>query len=158
MQATASLTFTPAFDCVSSIERIEDKMRLALAREKDNKDKGKETVGAVMLDEMAIRKHIEYAQGRYLGFVDIGSGLTSCGKRRPGVDGFRARGRFINNPTAGQYQAAYKRLLMRYNVKNGTGNCILMDDTTILNVSEKTQSSPASAEQKYDLIVRDHPV
>ncbi|PIK44382.1 putative THAP domain-containing protein 9-like [Apostichopus japonicus] len=44
------------------------------AKRKDNRAKGKETVCAVMLDEVAIRKHVEYAHGQFHGYVDIGSG------------------------------------------------------------------------------------
>ncbi len=36
--------------------------------------KGKEAVCAILFDEMAIRKHIEYANGKYRGYVDIGTG------------------------------------------------------------------------------------
>ena len=58
----------------------------------------------------------------------------------------RARGGFNNNPTAGQFSAAYKRLLMRHNIKNGTGNCILRDTTTILHVEPQSVINQHSTE------------
>ena len=69
----------------------------------------------------------------------------------------RARGGFNNNPTAGQFCAAYKRLLTRHNVKNGTGNCILRDSTTILHVTVSPPSTISIA-RKYDLELRPQPV
>ena len=45
----------------------------------------------------------------------------------------RARGGFNNNPTALQFQAAYKRLLMRRSI-TASGNCIVRDETKILDV------------------------
>ena len=44
------------------------------AKANDNLAQGKETVCAVMFDEMAILKHIAYANGKYQGYVDIGTG------------------------------------------------------------------------------------
>ncbi|KAJ8334003.1 hypothetical protein SKAU_G00413220 [Synaphobranchus kaupii] len=44
----------------------------------------------------------------------------------------RARGGY-NNPNARQFRAAYKRLLVRHQVKTGTGNCLLRDNTDILD-------------------------
>jgi len=46
---------------------------------------------------------------------------------------------------------------MRHNIKNGTGNCILRDTTTILHVEPQSQSSISIA-WKYDLILQDSPV
>ena len=37
---------------------------------------GKETLCALMLDEVAIRKHVEYAAGRFHGYVDLGCGTV----------------------------------------------------------------------------------
>jgi hypothetical protein len=37
---------------------------------------GKETLCALMLDEVAIRKHVEYAAGRFHGYVDLGRGTV----------------------------------------------------------------------------------
>ncbi|KAA8578776.1 hypothetical protein FQN60_016066 [Etheostoma spectabile] len=51
----------------------------------------------------------------------------------------RARGGFNNNPNARQFRGAYKRLLVRHQVKKGTGNCLLRDNTDILD------STPANA-------------
>ena len=36
--------------------------------------KNRRTICALMLDEMAIRKHIQFADGEYHGFVDVGNG------------------------------------------------------------------------------------
>ena len=44
----------------------------------------------------------------------------------------RARGGFNNNPTATQFKAAYKRLLVRHNAR-ATGNCTIGDKTAILH-------------------------
>lgn len=46
----------------------------------------------------------------------------------------RACGRWNNNPTARQFTAAYKRLLMRHNVEATNGNCISIDSTSQLEV------------------------
>jgi len=40
-----------------------------------------------------------------------------------------------NNPTARQFVAAYKRLLVRHEIKAVGGNCIMIDDTKILYVT-----------------------
>ncbi|KAJ4920938.1 hypothetical protein JOQ06_016533 [Pogonophryne albipinna] len=45
----------------------------------------------------------------------------------------RARGGYNNNPNVRQFRGAYKRLLVRHQVKKGTGNCLLRDNTTILD-------------------------
>ena len=39
-----------------------------------NKEEGRETLCSLMLDEMAVRKQVEFANNRYHGFVDIGNG------------------------------------------------------------------------------------
>ena len=41
----------------------------------------------------------------------------------------RARGGFNNNPNTRQFRGAYKCLLVRHQVKKGTGNCLLRDNT-----------------------------
>ena len=64
----------------------------------------------------------------------------------------RARGGFNNNPTSRQFQAAYKRLLMRHHVKNGTGNCLVRDDTTVLPIAQP--QSTIDLTRKYDLLTR----
>ncbi|KAK1895908.1 DNA transposase THAP9 [Dissostichus eleginoides] len=45
----------------------------------------------------------------------------------------RARGGYNNKPNVRQFRGAYKRLLVRHQVKKGTGNCLLRDNTTILD-------------------------
>ncbi|KAJ4932497.1 hypothetical protein JOQ06_010917 [Pogonophryne albipinna] len=45
----------------------------------------------------------------------------------------RAHGGYNNNPNVRQFRGAYKRLLVRHQVKKGTGNCLLRDNTTILD-------------------------
>lgn len=45
----------------------------------------------------------------------------------------RARGGYNNNPNVRQFRGAYKRLLVRHQVKKGTGNCLLRDSTAILD-------------------------
>ncbi|XP_071384885.1 DNA transposase THAP9 [Centroberyx affinis] len=64
----------------------------------------------------------------------------------------RACGGFNNNPTARQFTAAYKRLLVKLQVKTGTGNCILRDDTSIM------EATPASANtsRRFDLEPVEH--
>lgn len=48
----------------------------------------------------------------------------------------RSLGGYNNNPTAKQFQAAYKRLLSHHQIMTcDSANCIILDDTTILNVS-----------------------
>ena len=45
------------------------------ARVESNTANGRETVCALMLDEMAIRRHVvEYVNGKFYGYVDVGSG------------------------------------------------------------------------------------
>ena len=71
----------------------------------------------------------------------------------------RAAGGFNNNPTSQQFTAAYKRLLMRTNVKGGQGNCIRQDMTGILNVTGDTYRvrehditiTDAALARKYDI-------
>ena len=45
----------------------------------------------------------------------------------------RARGGYNNNPNVRQFRGAFKRLLVRHQVKRGTGNSLLLDNTTILD-------------------------
>ncbi|KAL2085045.1 hypothetical protein ACEWY4_020563 [Coilia grayii] len=45
----------------------------------------------------------------------------------------RARGGYNNNPNVRQFRGVYKRLLVRHQVRTGTGNCLLRDTTTILD-------------------------
>ena len=44
------------------------------ARVDSNAVSGRETVCALMMDEMAVRRHVEYVDGRYYGYVDVESG------------------------------------------------------------------------------------
>jgi len=45
----------------------------------------------------------------------------------------RVRGGHKDNPNARQFRGAYKCLLVRHQVKTGTGNCLLRDNTYMLN-------------------------
>jgi hypothetical protein len=48
----------------------------------------------------------------------------------------RSKGGFKNNPTASQFEAAYKRLLIHAeSTSKSTANCLPQDDTYILNVA-----------------------
>ena len=56
----------------------------------------------------------------------------------------RQRGGWNNNPTSGQFMAAYKRLLVRHQtVRIERGNCAALDATTILQCSSRI-TSPTS--------------
>lgn len=46
----------------------------------------------------------------------------------------RSRGGWNNNPTVGQFKAAYKRLLVHHEVEQIKGNCSVQDETSILFV------------------------
>ncbi|CAG4923136.1 unnamed protein product [Colias eurytheme] len=51
----------------------------------------------------------------------------------------RARGGFNNNPNAVQFRAAFKRLLIRAEIRDsGVGNCIPLEQINILNCSSTT--------------------
>ena len=77
----------------------------------------------------------------------------------------RASGGWNNNPTAIQFRAAYKQLLMRHNITGGRGNCVPQDDTEMLNsVEEQSNSKSLTIEiddvtiaRRYDLALRDEP-
>ena len=45
-------------------------------RAQDRKQEGKEMVCALMVNEMAIRKHFEFAEGKFQVYVDVGSGTV----------------------------------------------------------------------------------
>lgn len=71
----------------------------------------------------------------------------------------RARGGFNNNPTAQQFTAAYKRLLVKQQVK-ATGNCLLLDNTNILEAEPESEqpddymeatSASANTARRYEL-------
>lgn len=56
----------------------------------------------------------------------------------------RARGGFNNNPNAVQFRAAFKRLLIRAEIRDaGVGNCVPLEQINILTCSSKT--NPATA-------------
>lgn len=71
----------------------------------------------------------------------------------------RSAGGFNNNPTAQQFTAAYKRLLLRSSIGGGQGNCQRQDPTQILHVLDDTCNvndvdvniSNAALIRKYDL-------
>lgn len=42
------------------------------AHAQDRRKEGKETICALMMDEMSIRKHVEYSAGKTHGYVDLG--------------------------------------------------------------------------------------
>lgn len=50
----------------------------------------------------------------------------------------RARGGFNNNPNAVQFRAAFKRLLIRAEIRGGNGNCVPLEQINILTCSSKT--------------------
>jgi len=52
-----------------------------------------------------------------------------------------------NNPTVRQFTAAYKRLLMRHNIKGGLGNVVVQDETRILNVTLDSIQVEGSVQQ-----------
>ena len=68
----------------------------------------------------------------------------------------RSAGGFNNNPTCGQFVAAYKRLLMRSHIKGGNGNC-KYDSTVMLYHFDKTYAenkediTTTALKRKYDL-------
>ena len=73
----------------------------------------------------------------------------------------RSRGGHNNNPTALQFKTAYKRLLMRHHIQS-TGNCMPLDETRILSVSDDGTSIRGPSEisyieeaEKYNLIDKD---
>ena len=73
----------------------------------------------------------------------------------------RSSGGFNNNPTAEQFTAAYKRLLLRSSIQGQNGNCTKQDETDILEVigdsykAKNTESNvtinEAAIIRKYDL-------
>ena len=73
----------------------------------------------------------------------------------------RACGGFNNNPTATQFTAAYKRLLLRSGIKATGGNCQSLDNTDILDmigninqIYENVNITNAALIRKYDLAER----
>jgi hypothetical protein len=53
----------------------------------------------------------------------------------------RAHGRWSNNPSAQNFKYAYKKLLLRHEVKDNAGNVTRQDDTSILFVTKNKVSS-----------------
>lgn len=51
----------------------------------------------------------------------------------------RSMGGFNNNPSAKQFRAAYKKLLVHAEFKAAEGNCIPLEDIPILNFTQKSQ-------------------
>ena len=45
------------------------------AKAENNKENGKSTFVALMVDEMSIPSHVEYVEGKPYGYVDIGAGV-----------------------------------------------------------------------------------
>ena len=74
----------------------------------------------------------------------------------------RSAGGFNNNPTAQQFTAAYKRLLLRSHIEGGNGNCEKKDPIDILsvlddscNINNNTVTiTNAALIRKYDLTER----
>ncbi|KAL2096821.1 hypothetical protein ACEWY4_006028 [Coilia grayii] len=60
----------------------------------------------------------------------------------------RARGGYNNNPNVRQFRAAYKRLLVRHQVRTGTGNCLLRDNTELLDATPATVSVARRADME----------
>jgi hypothetical protein len=64
-------------------------------------------------------------------------------QKRPFRDFFssiRSRGGFTNNPTAIQFQSAYKKLLIHTELKSSAAsNCLAQDDTSVLKISSATK-------------------
>ena len=71
----------------------------------------------------------------------------------------RAAGRTNNNPSAQQFVASYKRLLLKTSIKGGNGNVIARDKTDILHIMNDTYyidgkqmtTSEASIIRRYNL-------
>jgi hypothetical protein len=63
----------------------------------------------------------------------------------------RGCGGWNNNPTARQFVAAYKRLLVRHEVQASNGNCVAQENITILNVSSKDQDVTPSSVDSFDM-------
>jgi len=73
----------------------------------------------------------------------------------------RARGRWNNNPTAIQFRAAYRRLLLKHNISpKTTGNVVAQDESTILPTTaiiEKRESATSTEQilQRCGLAAKD---
>ncbi|CAB4002143.1 DNA transposase THAP9 [Paramuricea clavata] len=58
----------------------------------------------------------------------------------------RSSGGFNNNPTAEQFTAAYKRLLLRSSIQGRNGNCTKQDETDTLEVIGDTYKAKSSTD------------
>ena len=64
----------------------------------------------------------------------------------------RGRGGWNNNPTARQFKAAYKRLLVHQNVKAvATGNCIPQEQTDLLSISSRIEAAQDLADAEFSV-------
>ena len=63
----------------------------------------------------------------------------------------RSHGKWNNNPTTGQFTAAYKRLLVRHHVE-ATGNCIQQDNTQCLPVDVNNVRFSSTTLSTLDII------
>lgn len=54
-----------------------ESLKVLKIKAKEYRDKNQTLVCALMMDEMAIRKHVEWNGKRFVGYVDIGTGTTS---------------------------------------------------------------------------------
>ena len=65
----------------------------------------------------------------------------------------RSMGGFNNNPTAQQFTAAYKRLLLRSSIHGGKGNCLAQDPTDVLHVLGDTCRVNDEEVRRYAFII-----
>ena len=63
----------------------------------------------------------------------------------------RSSGGFNNNPTAKQFTAAYKRLLLRSSIQGRNGNCTKQDETDILEVIGDTYKAKSSTDSNITI-------
>lgn len=70
---------------------------------------------------------------------------------------------YKNNPTAKKFSAAYKRLLIRHEIKGVGGNCMPLDSTSILCVTRDVITDKSllhndvldvSVARRYDLVLK----
>lgn len=65
----------------------------------------------------------------------------------------RSRLGYNNNPTALQFKTAYKKLLIRAEIRsNGIGNCIPLEDIPVLCVSSTVQKINSSVSRRFEYI------
>lgn len=65
----------------------------------------------------------------------------------------RSAGGTNNNPTARQFQAIYKRLLVRHEIEGQGGNCIAQENTPILHVSSSRPHGKAHYTDEDDMLL-----